>query len=70
MVTLADEVEVVAAEVAVMEAKEEADMAVMYLNRKRSLRKLTKGNAMMANKLTKTLLTESFTLTTKAFIRL
>ena len=68
--TLADEVEVVAAEVAVMEAKEEADMAVMYLNRKRSLRKLTKGNAMMANKLTKTLLTESFTLTTKAFIRL
>ena len=70
MVTLADEVEVVAAEVAVMQAKEEADMAVMYLNRKRSLRKLTKGNAMMANKLTKTLLTESFTLTTKAFIRL
>ena len=70
MVTLAGEVEVVAAEVAVMEAKEEADMAVMYLNRKRSLRKLTKGNAMMANKLTKTLLTEGFTLTTKAFIRL
>ena len=70
MVNTTDEVEVRAAEVAVTEAKEEADMAVMYLNRKRSLRKLTKENAIMANKLTTILLLESSTRTTKTFTRM
>ena len=68
MVTITDEVEVRAAEVAVMEAKEEAE--VMDLNRKKSLRKLTKENAIMANKLTTTLLLESSTRTTKTFTRM
>lgn len=50
--------------ISVMEAKEEAGMAVIYII------KLTKGYATKANKSTTTLLSEGFTRTTKTFTRM